>query len=543
LLDALVACWSLDVREARRLSALAAMPKFEPDPGDVDHLLGTIRIVDATAEATRLMGATSCDDLIGRTLLPMILVVCRPSVARPVWAAMHGQISAPAHGCLIEVNGIPFGVRFMAGPFPDDPDRIYLAATADQLPDPALEELKNSEERYRRLFQQMPIALWRINDTGTLAILKEARARGVTDFRLYLDSNPDVLERALDTITITEVNEKAVSLLGGKSAGEFIRPVRAYWQDAPDMFRRILTARYEGHGQLIVETRVRTSDGRTVDVLVSIAFPPLLSRQGMSVVGILDISDRLHAEEQLRSVQSEFAHASRVSTLGELATSIAHEIIQPLAAIVTTGEASIRWLSRPTPEIEKSKGLTLRMVSEAHRANDIIRRIHSMAVKKDVQRVGVDLNEVARNAVLFLGYDIQVRDIDIQLDLADDLPLTVGDPVQFQQVVINLIQNSVHALAQVATRERVVCIATWAADDGHICMSVQDSGPGIPAENLTKLFDSFFTTKEDGMGIGLTISQSIVTAHRGTINAHCPAEGGARFDITLPPWRSVEHEA
>jgi signal transduction histidine kinase len=542
LLDALVARWSLDVREARRLPGLAITPDAEPNPGDVENLLSAIRVVDATDEAARLMGTASPDDLIGRALLPMILVVSRPIIAEPIWAAMRGEVSAPARACLIEMNGMPFGIRFLAGPFPKDPDRIYLAATADELPDPALEELKSSEERYRRLFQKMPIALWRVNSTNLIPMLEEVRAQGVTDFEAYLDGHPDILEHALDTVMIAEVNEKALSLLGGKSADDFIRPVRAYWQDARDTFRRILVARYEGRDQLTEETRVRGLDGRTIDVLISIAFPPLLSRRGMGLVGILDIGDRLRAEEQLRNVQSEFAHASRVSTLGELAASIAHEIIQPLAAIVTTGEASIRWLSRPEPEVQKSKDLTVRMVSEARRANDIIRRIHSMAAKKDMQKVGVDLNDAVSNAVLFLSYDIQARNIELQLDLAEDLPLTVGDPVQFQQVIVNLIQNSVQALAQMASCRRIIRIVSWTTEHGDVRLSVQDSGPGIPAGNLAKLFDSFFTTKEDGMGIGLTISQSIVTAHGGTISAYAPVEGGARFDIVLPRWRHIDGE-
>ena len=214
--------------------------------------------------------------------------------------------------------------------------------------------------------------------------------------------------------------------------------------------------------------------------------------------------------------------------LGELATSIAHEVNQPLSAIVTNAETSLRWLGREDPNLAKACQLTRRIADSARNASDIVQRIRSMAAGRAPERVMIDLNQVVNEALLFVRHEIETRSIALSVDLAPDLPFVCGDRVQLQQVVVNLLVNAVQAQA------RRIELHTAQSADGMIGFAIHDSGPGIATENIDRIFSSFFTTKEDGVGMGLAICQSIIAAHGGRIGASNDPLGGARFEFSLP---------
>jgi predicted ATPase/signal transduction histidine kinase len=253
------------------------------------------------------------------------------------------------------------------------------------------------------------------------------------------------------------------------------------------------------------------------------------------VGAIMDITARRQAEEALLKLQSELAHASRVMTMGELAASIAHEVNQPLAAIAATSQASLRWLAQPTPNLEKLKKLTQDVASDAMRASEIVTRIRAMAAGRGAEPAVLSLDDVIREALLFLRYETEARGVTVTHVPAKAPPLVFGDRTQFQQVIVNLTINAVQAMVQAGTEQPAINITTVSNDPERLGCSVEDNGPGIEPQNIARLFDSFFTTKDNGMGMGLRICRSVIEAHRGRIGADNESSmGGARFYFTLP---------
>lgn len=245
--------------------------------------------------------------------------------------------------------------------------------------------------------------------------------------------------------------------------------------------------------------------------------------------------DWKQAQEELRNTQAELTHMMRVMTMGELAASIAHEVNQPLASIITNGETGLRRLAQSEPDVEAVQKLIGRMVADARRAFGIIDRIRAMVTRQAPQQTALPLNDVVQESMDLLRHEFQSRNISISLDLAPALPSVVGDRTQLQQVVVNLAINAVQALAQSMGARRSVSIRTVLSDPKTVSCFVEDSGRGIEAEHLPHLFDSFFTTKNTGMGIGLPICRSIIEAHHGQIRADSNSPlGGARFSFSLP---------
>jgi C4-dicarboxylate-specific signal transduction histidine kinase len=270
------------------------------------------------------------------------------------------------------------------------------------------------------------------------------------------------------------------------------------------------------------------------DVIFSVTFPVPPEQLDMSFITVLDVTERLRTEAQLRQLEADYAHAARISTLGELATSIAHEVKQPLAAIITNAETSLRWLTRDDVSVPKLEQLTTSIISCAHRANDIIQRIQSSAARGESERIVLDLKEVTAEAILFVRHEIDANQIDLSINATAGLPKVLGDRVLLQQVIVNLLVNSMQAISEAEPLNRYIRLSIERDDSDLLIFSIRDSGPGIAGADLDHVFDSFFTTKESGLGIGLAICQSIVSAHGGRISASNLSEGGAHFQFTLP---------
>jgi len=250
---------------------------------------------------------------------------------------------------------------------------------------------------------------------------------------------------------------------------------------------------------------------------------------------IQDVTQLRLSEQALAKARSELARVARVTCLGVLTASIAHEVNQPLAAIVTSAETSLRWLARSEPDVEKVRELTERVVADARRAAEIIDRIRAMATRRAPVQARLSLDDVIQESMSFLRHEFQSRDITVSLDLAPELPQVVGDRTQLQQVIVNLAINAAQAMKESGNARRNISIRTVLLDPKTVCCVIEDSGPGIEPEHLPHLFDSFFTTKDNGMGLGLAICRSIIESHEGYIRADNDSSlGGARFSFTLP---------
>ncbi len=241
-------------------------------------------------------------------------------------------------------------------------------------------------------------------------------------------------------------------------------------------------------------------DGTLLDALFFAAFSPVTGDPSTSLVGLIDVSDRVKAQEMLAKVQAEIAHAARVSVLGELTASIAHEVSQPLTAIESNTEASLLWLARSPPNLDEVQKLSSRTVAEVQRAAGIIERIRSMAVRAAPEKTHVALNPLIDEAILFLRHELQRHGVRVALDFEPSLPEIFGDRVQLQQVIVNLAINAIQAMTSAASPEREIAIRTSSTPGEPVLIEFKDTGPGISDEVVGRLFDSFFTTKAAGMG-------------------------------------------
>ncbi|MFM0202528.1 PAS domain S-box protein [Paraburkholderia fungorum] len=258
-------------------------------------------------------------------------------------------------------------------------------------------------------------------------------------------------------------------------------------------------------------------------------------RDSRQVIGaVMDVTRAKQTEEQLRHAQSELERVSRITALGELSASIAHEVGQPLSAIVTNGEACLRWLHRQPPNMEEIESCVSQMTDQGNRAAEIVQRVRALMKGGPPERAPIPINDVVEEAIAVIRRDIERQGGSLTRRLARGLPLILGDRVQLQQVLVNLITNALQSMASVNGRRELV-VQSRLDPEGNVVVAVRDSGAGIQEANLPQLFEPFFTTRSSGMGMGLAISSSIVDAHRGQIWASNNPEGGAMFSFSLPP--------
>jgi C4-dicarboxylate-specific signal transduction histidine kinase len=246
-----------------------------------------------------------------------------------------------------------------------------------------------------------------------------------------------------------------------------------------------------------------------------------------------DIEDRKRAEEALRKANADLAHITRVTTMGEFVASIAHEVSQPLSAVVTNAEASLHWLAGSAPNIEKACEAVGRVVRDGKHAGEVIARIRALCRKSGIKRQSLDMNEAIEEVLALAQSEVRTKRVDLCTDLATRLPPVLGDRVQLQQVVLNLIMNGIEAMSSVQDRPRELFIRTQEGEDDQVVVTVQDSGPGLDPKITKQIFDAFYTTKAEGMGMGLSISRSIVQDHGGRLWATTNEGPGATFQFTL----------
>jgi len=247
--------------------------------------------------------------------------------------------------------------------------------------------------------------------------------------------------------------------------------------------------------------------------------------------------ERKHAEEARREAQAELARVSRVTTMGELTASLAHEVNQPIAAAVTNANTCLRWLTRDQPDLEEAREAASRIVKDANRAADIISRVRLLFKKSTPQREPVDVNEAIRAMTVLLRSEATRNNITVRMELAADLPLIMGDRVQLQQVLMNLIVNSIDAMKEV-DGARELTVKSQRTEKEEVLVSVSDTGVGLPPQQADQMFNAFFTTKPHGTGMGLRISRSIVESHGGRLWAADNFPCGASFHFALP--RKIE---
>lgn len=290
----------------------------------------------------------------------------------------------------------------------------------------------------------------------------------------------------------------------------------------------------KGNGHFESEYRIVYPDGRIIWVAARgrIEFD---NGQPLRMLGVsIDITRRKQAELEVQQQRNELTHLSRVNLLGELSGSLAHELNQPLAAILSNAQAAQRFLARDKADIAEVLDILKDIVSEDRRAGAIIQRLRILLRKGEVRRLPLDVNKVVKDVLKLLQSDLVNQSITVTIDLDQKLPVVNGDRVQLQQVLLNLILNACEAMSRSKTSNRQLSVRTERADTDLIKVSVGDRGPGISPESLESIFQPFFTTKKQGMGLGLTICRNIISAHEGQLRASNSVGGGAVLHFTLP---------
>jgi PAS domain S-box-containing protein len=365
--------------------------------------------------------------------------------------------------------------------------------------------------------------------------LRESEQR----FRDYAETASDWLWETGPDHRVTHLSEhtSAAGIQAPVATGELRWEIASDFESEPEKWRQhreTLEAHlpfrdlvYRTDNRLGSSVYVRTSGKPVFD-----ANGEFLGYRGVST----DITASIRAdqaERALRKAQAELAHVTRVTTLGELTTSIAHEINQPLAAVIANAEACLSWLDRNPADLDAARRSVEWIVEDGNRASEVIRRVRALA-KKTIERVPLDINDVANDVMALVQRELSSHAVSVRLELAPGLPMVLGDRVQLQQVIINLVINAIEAMESIANRPRILIIGSGRHDMDRLFLTVADNGIGIPQPDAERMFTPFFTTKSSGMGMGLSICRSIVEAHEGRLSASCNEGGGAVFQFLLP---------
>ncbi|MGQ3026886.1 MAG: PAS domain-containing sensor histidine kinase [Ferrovibrionaceae bacterium] len=376
-------------------------------------------------------------------------------------------------------------------------------------------ERRQSEERYRTIFNAAGFAIWESDwsDAWQQILAGQAPAH------------------AIGRGALRDANDAAVKLFGMADRAALLAHGMApfFTPHGAQVLAAIVAELASGERLVEKETEFSVADGRIVEVVMRVTLPLGPHDWSRVLVMAADVTERNEAQAKLVRTQAELAHASRVSMLGQLAASIAHEVNQPLAAIVTYGRSGKRWLAREAPGAREVADCLEHVVSNGTRAADVIGRIRSLARSDTPPAEPLAMRDLIEETILLVGRD--AHGTVINLEAAEGLPDGFGDKVQIQQVVMNLLINGIQAMADVAAERRVMRVAVTVADD-RLQVAVSDRGPGMAEP--AKVFNPFFTTKADGMGMGLSICQSIIEAHGGRIAAANNPDDGATFTFTLP---------
>ncbi|MGY2735068.1 ATP-binding protein [Sphingomonas sp. UYP23] len=538
-------CWELDVGPAllmvqaladAGISDLAA--HIESHPDFVDRTIEAVRIVDVDAAGMKMFRASSRETFVGAA---SAWARVWPAASRPVFAAAmaaawRGEPAFNAQVALARWDGAPLDVRLTM--FCPDNDRArgtaffgFVDVTATMQTQRALER---SDERYRRLFQAMAAGYVEFDFSNVDAEFERLRLGGVVDLNAHFERDPGSLRHMLGTIRMLSLSDKASEILHGRAAAESDEARTSIIPPGDEgPMRHVLTARFRGEPVAPFEIVLSGPDGARIDVVFAI-WAGQASRSNEPVLAsIVDVGDRRRAELALHQVRSDFAHAARIATLGEMTASIAHEVNQPLAALSTYGQTIRRWIDRPVPDLDEVRALADYVVADAERASAIISRIRSLSIKGAPKSEPLALNELVLEAIQIVRNDLAKSGVEPRLAFAEKLPFFRGDRIQIQQVLVNLIVNAIQAMANTPRGERSIRIATALLPSGRLELIVEDTGPGVPVESRDRLFTSFFSTKENGMGIGLPICRSILDAHEGDIELQESGKG-ARLRVRLP---------
>ena len=397
----------------------------------------------------------------------------------------------------------------------------------------ALQRRLDASERWNAtLFERSGIALWREDWTAARdAVLKLLRS-GVRDMQAHFASRPDELRAIRQAVTIKDMNQFALQRAGAASKADLIGSLDIILPDTDQTFVQWLVAFARGDALYRSETHLTGSDGEPVDTLFTAGLP--IDMRGFEdiLISDLDITDYKTTQARLAQAEVEVARAARVTTMGALSASIAHEVNSPLAAIMSHAEASLRWLERDTPDIAEAVAGLQGILDAAARARGVVERTRGFLSNAPARMEPQDIVRLIQEAVLLIDRELRSLGISIHYDVTEGLPRVAADAINIQQVLVNLVLNAAQAMSG---REGPRDITIGARLDGaRLRVEVTDKGPGIDAATMKAMFEPFFSTKVGGMGMGLAICRTCIAAHGGRLWATSSVGEGSTFHFDLP---------
>lgn len=395
--------------------------------------------------------------------------------------------------------------------------------------------IKASEQRYREIFDSAGFAIWESDWTEAIRISCLSRPTEI-NLRDWLAGNPEIVNAVLASATICNANE-AAAILWGAASREALVGLNwncLFMDCAIEPLAGMITALDEGATRVECEVQARALDGRVLDLVLRISVSSADAPWSNLLIMAADVTERNDARRRAEHAHAERAHEARVSMLGQLASSIAHEVNQPLTAIINYGKSAKRFLDRPKPDLRELDVCLEKILSNSTRASDVVARVRGLARKTSPETTPLNLVELIDETIGLIQREAQSHSVTIVRPRSSSIPTIFGDRVQIQQVLINLIMNSIQAMAGTTARSRELRIDMRATAAKFVEVSITDCGGGFPAEREGRIFEPFFSTKAEGMGLGLPICRSIVESHGGSIQARNNSLNGSVVTFTLP---------
>ncbi|XOK13112.1 sensor histidine kinase [Agrobacterium tumefaciens] len=398
--------------------------------------------------------------------------------------------------------------------------------------------LKESEERYRSIFDRTRVALWERDYSKLHALLMGLKQRGITDIRAHARANPGFAQQCIDLITVVASNEAGKEMLGYDSSirGTLQQSVVSSSGKFVDVLQAIIDNRPVFEDKVVV----RTDTGEDKLVLLSISFPAEAASFNRVVVSMVDITQREMALKALAEAQAELTKASKAAAVGAMSASLSHELNQPLGAIIVNAQTLLRWLDRDPPDIAAARRSAERMIRDGQRASEIIQNTRSLLAHTSGKMETFDLDEFIDETLSLLEHELERSGTTVHVEKTATPPITAVR-IELQQVLINLLTNAIQAMDEAGTGNRTITVRKEREDRDNIHIAVHDNGPGFPVQMKEKLFSPFFTTKETGMGMGLSICRTTLEARGGRLTGDNHPLGGAVFTISMPISQEMEH--